>query len=152
MSFAVERERERRQRVLGSRGDGDDRDDERADDRSRADAACEAEHADDGCAQQHMPPQIGGRRALRLEIAQRAALLAQVADDREQQADRGERQADERRHEQQRDRASRERVARQLVAPARAATPPRAEARTAAARRARAPTLSQRPARPCSPQ
>ena len=49
--WPVEGERERRQRVLRRRGDGDDRHDERSDDRAGADARRDAEAADDGRAQ-----------------------------------------------------------------------------------------------------
>ena len=91
----AEDELERRQRHAGSRGDGDDGDDERAHDRAGDDAAREPERRDDRGPEKQVTAHVRGRRSLRLEVEELAALVAQVADHGQEQADGGEGQPDD---------------------------------------------------------
>ena len=124
------------------------RHDERADDRSCRDATCEAENADCGRTQEQVPTQIGGRRALRLEILQEAALLPEIADDRQQEPDRRDSGAPTRRDQQHVIAPRASGVARQLAR----ASALRGQGKGAwreGACRARAPRRSPRRARQC---
>ena len=84
----VEREAKRRLRLGGARGHRDERDDERGENRAEREPAGDPERADEQRAQAQVRADRRRRCSLRLEVEQLAAVVAHVADDREQRARR----------------------------------------------------------------